>query len=138
MASSFLRRQSIKQQVKVKTLFNSYVKEVFMLESNLIKVLLFSLELAMKMLLQVLMVLLLERKHFMKKAVDSPNGVLLLRLGLVFHPNLQSKKLLTLLLATLPFAKITASFQLLSLKFFKMVITQSSCVLKFQKKFSQQ
>jgi hypothetical protein len=61
----------------VKTLFNSYAKEVFMLELNLIKVLLSSPELAMRAQLKVLMVLLHEQKHFMKKAVDLPNGALL-------------------------------------------------------------
>ena len=58
-------------------MFNYYAKEVFMLELNLIKVLLSSPELAMRALLKVLMVLLRERKYFTKKAVDLPNGVLL-------------------------------------------------------------
>ena len=56
-------------------------------------------------------------------------------MGSAFHPNSQLRKLLIPLLATLQFAKITVLSQLLSQKFFKMEITASKFVLKFQSVF---
>ena len=69
-----MKRQLINLLVVVKILSNFYLKEVFVQELNLIKVLLFLVELRVKMLQLGLMALLKEQNRFMRKVVDLQSG----------------------------------------------------------------
>ena len=69
-----MKRQLINLQVVVKILSNFYLKEVFVQELNLIKALLFLVELRVKMLQLGLMVLVKEQNRFMRKVVDLQSG----------------------------------------------------------------
>ena len=69
-----MKRQLINLLVVVKILSNFYLKEVFVQELNLIKVLLFLVELRVKMLQLGLMVLVKEQNRFMRKVVDLQSG----------------------------------------------------------------
>ena len=69
-----MKRQLINLLVVVKILSNFYLKEVFVQELNLIKVLLFLVELRVKMLQLGLMALVKEQNRFMRKVVDLQSG----------------------------------------------------------------
>jgi hypothetical protein len=73
-----------------------------------------------------------EPNFSMRKVADLLSGVQLLRSAKVFHQILPFMRQHIHLRDLDPFAKIMVLFQLLSLKFFKMVIIQLRSVLKYQ------